>query len=310
MFDFAEELLHNAERYDPVVRGDSVWLKCPFHSGGQERTASCRVNLIKGKYPAGFFYCYGCGAHGDWNKLAEEIGLQKIEGQSKREQEASTIRKISSKEKEELFEDIPCDFDFAMSVPWDPDRQWRNISGKILNAVGGRLFYNAKVKDQNLFLPCYQNGELKGGIQALMNKPKGQSCYRNTSGSWVKKSWFLYDYQKERIKKKDNILAIVEGPRDALNFTQYGFPAVAILGSKNWSSIKSSLIQMLDPKLIVLALDPDEAGQSAFQKIEMDLKNCSNLLKVDFHGDEDPGNLPPEKIKKLYQKVVKYSENL
>ena len=310
MINFSEELLQNADRFDPIIKGDSVWIKCPFHNEGRERTPSCRINLVKGKYPAGFFYCYGCGEHGNWNKLAEKIGnLPLLEGQSKREQEASSIRTLTSKEKDELFSENSCNFDFEMSVPWEENRIWRNISGKLIKAIGGRLFYNEKLKSQNLFLPCYQNNELRGGIQALMEKPKGMSCYRNTEGSWVKKSWFLYDYQKERIKKKDNILAIVEGPRDALNFTQYGFPAVAILGSKNWSSFKSSLIQLLEPKLVVLALDPDEAGQSAFKTIQSDLENCCNLLKIEFHGEEDPGNLESSKIKKLYQKCLKFCEN-
>ena len=53
MINFSEELLQNADRFDPIIKGDSVWIKCPFHSEGRERTPSCRINLVKGKYPAG-----------------------------------------------------------------------------------------------------------------------------------------------------------------------------------------------------------------------------------------------------------------
>ena len=312
MFDITEQLLTHAQHLSPQPKGDSVWIKCPFHADGHERTPSCRVNIVKNKYPAGFFYCYGCGEHGDWNKLAEKIAnnLPRLEGETKREQEVESVRKFTETEKNEMFGVKTQIFDFESSVPWHEDRVWRNISGKLLNAVGGRLFYNEKVKDQNLFLPCYQNGELQGGIQALLEKKGNASIYRNTAGAWVKKTWFLYDYQKERIKKKDNIIAVVEGPRDALNFTQYGFPAIAMLGSKNWSSQKATLLQMLNPKLVVLALDPDEAGQQAFETIDCELRKGLNVLKVSFESDEDPGNLPPKKVKALYKKIQAYAKNL
>lgn len=307
MFDFCEQLLLHAENLSPVVKGDSIWIKCPFHSNGQERTPSCRINLVKGKYPAGFFYCYGCGTHGDWNTLASAIpDLPTLDGFSKKEQEYNSLRRFTYTEKQEMLGDTSCLIDLSLSVPWNKDRSWRNIQGQVLSDIGSRLIYNEKTKETNLFLPCYQGDQLKGGIYAYLEKPNNRSCYVNSPGSWVKNTWFLYDYQKQRIRN-NGIIAIVEGPRDALNFTQNGFPAIALLGSKNWSSTKSSLLQLLDPKLVVLALDPDQAGQSAFKEIEKNLRNCLSLLKINFKRDEDPGNLDPRKIKILYQKCLAYS---
>jgi DNA primase len=41
-------------------RGNSKWVKCPFHGGGTERTASCKIDDERGTY-----YCFGCHESGD-----------------------------------------------------------------------------------------------------------------------------------------------------------------------------------------------------------------------------------------------------
>lgn len=41
-------------------RGGSKWVKCPFHGGGNERTASCKIDDSRGT-----FYCFGCHESGD-----------------------------------------------------------------------------------------------------------------------------------------------------------------------------------------------------------------------------------------------------
>ena len=49
------------ENYAPVeLKGGSKWVKCPFHGGGNERTASCKIDDERGT-----FYCFGCHESGD-----------------------------------------------------------------------------------------------------------------------------------------------------------------------------------------------------------------------------------------------------
>lgn len=52
-------------------RGGSKWVKCPFHGGGNERTASCKLDDSKGT-----FYCFGCHESGDiFSLLMKKEGL-------------------------------------------------------------------------------------------------------------------------------------------------------------------------------------------------------------------------------------------
>lgn len=42
------------------TKGGSKWVKCPFHGGGNEKTASCKLDDDRGT-----FYCFGCHESGD-----------------------------------------------------------------------------------------------------------------------------------------------------------------------------------------------------------------------------------------------------
>lgn len=300
MIDFLQELQIHADQYDPKMKGNDVWIKCPFHSQGQERTPSCRINLQKGKYPIGFFYCYGCGKHGNWNDLAQIIPtLPLLDGQELKDQDLLMTRLTPAQRQSLYGEEIKSQIDFGMMVPWDRKKFWRKIDGRLISDLGGKQFCNKRNEIQ-LFLPCYQNLELKGGIQCYLEKIPGRTSYINTSGPWVKKSLFPFDFTRKMMKKK-KILALVEGPRDALNMIQYGFPALAILGSKNWSSLKSNLVRILNPKKLILAFDNDEAGQSAFNTVSKSFSDLTNLSKIEFESNQDPADLTKEQIQKLYK---------
>lgn len=61
-----------AERYGMETRRG--WCKCPFHAGGNERTASLKF------YPNGSFHCYGCGVGGSSiDFVAQMFGITPLE---------------------------------------------------------------------------------------------------------------------------------------------------------------------------------------------------------------------------------------
>ena len=306
MIDFQQELYTYAARYDPQIKGTSCWIKCPFHGGGQERTPSCRINLEKGKYPIGFWYCYGCGKHGSWNDLAKAIsGLTLMEEEEVRNQDLLTTKLTSAQVASLYGKEMEEQIDFKIMVDWNHKENWRGISGELLHKLGAKLFFNKQFKRNQIFLPAYQNGSLKGGIKGALQKEPNSPSYINTAGPWVKKTLFPYDFVKHMELSKE-FIAIVEGPRDALNLIQYGMPALAILGSKNWSELKYSLVNLLNPKLVVLALDNDEAGNSAFEIIYDSFKDSSETVRLQFREGGDPGELTKEQVEKYINKLKKF----
>ncbi len=302
MIDFQNELFTHAARYEPRIKGTTCWIKCPFHGNGMERTPSCCINLVKGKYPVGFFYCFGCGKHGSWNELADKIsGLTRMDEQEIKHQDLITTRLTSAQRAALYGNEMEESIDFKVMIDWDKKESWRGINGQTLFDLGAKLFYNKQWKLNQIFLPAYQNGELKGGIKGALKKMPNSPSYINTAGPWVKKTLFPYDFVRKMPRAK-NYIAIVEGPRDALNLIQYGMPALAILGSKNWSEMKYSMFSLLNPKLTVLALDNDEAGQSAFETIYADFEDSADTIKMQFREGGDPGELTEEQVKKYIKK--------
>jgi len=308
MVDFLQELTDKNEKVNlglKVKPDNTAWIRCPFHGDGQERTPSCCVDLVKGKFPAGFWYCYGCGKHGNWNVLAEALGLSLLDSEEIKHNEMVIAKLTPAQKAAFLEEDINERINFSAMVDWNPKNIWRGINGQLLFDIGAKKFFNRNTNTNMIFLPAYQNKQLNGGIRGILERKGKETAYFNTAGSWVKKTLFPFDYTRKFMKDHGNILALVEGPRDALNMLQYGFPALAILGSKNWSSFKASLVTLLDPDLIILAFDNDEAGHSATDSVLESFKDYNNLIQLTFKEGQDPGALTEEEVRKFYKKLMK-----
>jgi len=305
MQELITEEIFKASQYAPVLKGNSIWIKCPYHADGQERTPSCRINLEKGKYPVGFFYCYGCSKHGEWNELAEKLHLAKID----KSEEPLQINQLTKHQIDSLYEENTSinTLNMDLCVSFEKNDKWRGISGGLLNNIGAKLCPDLKFNDTFVFLPCIQLGKEVGNIKAVLKRKPGQLGYINSSGDWAKRGLFPYDYVKSIMPQYNNMVALVEGPRDALNLIQYGFPALAILGSQNWSKYKAELIELLNPNKIVFMFDGDEAGNRAYEKVRESFKfyDDKSLFRFNFDNGKDPADLNEDEVKNLFNYLVR-----
>lgn len=277
-------------RYGLTIKGERAWLKCPFHSrnGVLERTPSLVVNLESSlRFKLGSFRCFACGESGDWNKLARCLSLKTIT----EEEESLSIGGLTSEDKKLLF-DVEDQQVEINSVPWDENTNWRGISGKLISKIGGQLSYNQYRDDTELFLPVNMNGLMVGGIHCLIErKSKKQQGYINTKGNWAQEALFPFDYVCKKYKNT-NILFLCEGPRDSLNLLQYKLPALSILGSQNWSEYKQNIIlSSFDLDKIILAFDPDTAGEKAYTKVKKSFKQQTKVIKLKMKEGTDPADI-------------------
>lgn len=297
-------------KYGMQSKGEDIWIRCPFHSGKSselENTPSCKINLSNPDFGWGSFYCFACSKHGNWNDLAAAIGLR---GFAKKDQDDITKISIHNKRSDLGLSDTN-KYNLIVndeSIPWDANKDWRGISGKLVNKLGGRLIYSKVVDDTQLFLPVFVNKKMIGGINCLIERPsKKVKAYFNTPGSWSNEALFPYDIVK---RMKSNILTIVEGPRDALNLIQHGLPALATLGASKWNQKLVDLILFgLEPKLILLGFDPDEAGRLATKRVKTAFKNLLPIKKIKMDKDIDPAKLTKKQINKIIYNANKYLED-
>lgn len=314
----ARQLQRLPGRWGLRIDGNRGWIRCPFHKNGNENTPSFVINLENSEDGrAGQGHCFGCKTNRSWNSYSrnDEVVVTGIADTLKLQ---PLRRSLVTAGDGQMIEDeeIPLP-DLKAMLPWPVERDWRGISGKLLNKVGGHLEF---VRDtERLYLPVWQRNEIVGGIHCHLYRRKDGRSYINTDGQWSLTALFPYDYVRDLIKKNQlKVLVLGEGPRDALNPLQYDIPTLALLGTGSWSKTKLILVTSLIAlgiDHIVLAFDPDEAGRLATQTIKADLTGLVRLSQMHFQPEvrntkgklrtakEDLGNMRRSKIDELVDLV-------
>ncbi len=284
-------------------KGDHVVVQCPIHSGGMERTPSRKINISNPRYKPLESYCFAC--HDDvkrisWNELAAIMNMSPVqeEGSSDGEEEGGLWLQFPPPED---FYGIEAAEETA-TFPWKGNwkRDGVTISGKFLRKMGARLVNSRD--EPRLYLPVTVDGVEVGNTQAVIDKTDESSNIKYLhSGKWTQ--WTLYPVDEAfPLAEKLKYLLLVEGARDALNLMQHGVPAVCIWGTGAWTKAKRELLEELAMSgvKLVIAMDGDDAGRKARDKIETDLKGRKiNPAIINFEDDMDPGKLTPEDVAEI-----------
>ena len=275
------------------VKGESAWLRCPFHAGGNESTPSFTVNLNpQKKVPLGFCGCFGCKFSAPWNALAQHFGLQKLTEEAVRE--GSHVLHDPSRSSRDVV--LP---DLSRMLHWPASVEWRGIRGDVVRASGGRT---CKFREGfALYLPVTLFDEPVGGITALLEKPKdGGLSYFNAYGEWSGNALFGFDAARVMVGKP---VWVCEGPRDTLNLHQLGQRAVGLIGAAV-TPRKMALIAELDPPCILLATDADEAGDLAAAKLRAGMGKAFRVIRVRMRPGSDPADLRQRQVDNVNRQVA------
>lgn len=281
-------------------KAGAIFIRCPYHGGGRERTPSCKVNCTGNR--AGGWYCFGCHEKGNWNKLANTLGLAGF----KRSDQLNDVFAFAIPEQSYSIESNPALQDVTKLRRYREEQSWRKITPETLALFDVRLPKFDPDKElyfkpeDFLFFPAHVNKVIRGAIYARRvvskkTKAEGLISYINSKGKWSRVIVFGYDVAK----KRKGPLWIVEGPRDCMKITQLGGRAIAIIGSF-FGPEKARLVQSLDPPCIITATDPDEAGSKARKAIKK-LVEYIPIYDAEFPEGKDPANL----TKKSYARMLR-----
>jgi DNA primase len=279
---------------------DHIMIKCPFHDDG---TPSCGIYIASGmSISIGSWHCFGCSARGPWNKLAKKLGLREIKDWgdyssdiiSNTISEAQTISSIAKQMR----------IDYST---WPKDMVWRGFSGKLVQHVGGLIAAErATSKEQSnrisALFPIYINQNLRGAVKAAMKKQKGALSYVTTKGNWVMK-YGLFGYENAKRLRKDYVV-LVEGPRDALRLIEYKIPAIAILGSNNFSDDKALMLSSLNINTAYCLPDNDDAGKHMRTLVRKHMSKYVKTVAIKLPPEcGDPEEMDSDDIDNLYSIV-------
>jgi DNA primase len=232
-------------------------LLCPFHADSHN---SCSINTRKGVW-----ICFrGCGQGSLKGFLLRYLDISEKEL-------AKLIGDNEVTVNINLFDDfVPVsdtlpevEFPYNQSyVPsWIFDRGFTKRTLK---------HWNAGITAENgLALPIYDLQQRMVGWAVRREQGFPKYLYPNE----FKKSKVLFG---GHLIKDCPLLCVVEGPLDAMWFTQLGYPAVSILGM-SISKKQVELLQELPVGEIALCLDSDEAGQIGMERA---LTSLGQYIKV------------------------------
>jgi DNA primase len=290
-------------------KGSAIWIKCPLHAGGNEKTPSFRIQLDSPF--AGSFYCFACSAHSNsWRETCEALGFsgsvkflteEYVSSTFSEDEEAFLLGKEIERRSKEFRE------------AWPRYQDWRNIPGQLIKDVGGCMLLGKDGKEPILRLPVNVYKEEKGWIDCKINPAKDDKIkYLNKGGTWAKDVLYPFDYIKEL---NPNVLILVEGPRDALVSIRNGYSALATLGATSWNSKCADLVLSLAPTTLVLLFDPDDAGEKLRKRVFKDLVDKLNVKQIRLSSkivvDSDTGKMkrvklqdPADLSKKQLRKIL------
>lgn len=300
--------------------GKGKMICCPYHN---DKTPSGLVYLtLNGP---GNYRCFGCGEKRNWNELAKTLGLKPV-GYSEPSTQYATPRETHEEKVAKKKETSSKDFKL-FDIP--RNKVWRKIKTNTLISVGCKLMVEYGVK--SLYMPVIINNKLRGYCKGKLRKVEGEISYINSPGAWVmEEGLFPFDYSINLMNEIGiNAIVLVEGQRDALRLIENGIPAMAVLGTNNWSHRKANLLEISGVETVFLMMDGDPAGVKATDKAIEYLDNVrvipirlwklsgrlyTDYLKLDEEQQKekknklwDPGNCPQGIIDKLKAKVMQCS---
>lgn len=269
-----------------------IKILCPYHN---DHNPSLHLTLKHHKFFPGVFYCPVCKASGGWNKLAETLHLTLL-----------TKKKVAEVDPFfHLTQQLASPVSNIMKLPkgiveWRHGN-WRGLSEKFLARIGAYRWWDNKCDAYRILLPVRANSELKGWIGARLDN-KVEPKYWNAPGEWAKSTWLGIEYLDNLNKIWNRYdcksVALVEGPYDALRCWYNKIPALAMLGTGNYSSVKKAQLVSLGIEKIILFFDGDEAGKEATRFVYGKLKDTFKVRQYKlptFRKKEDqldPGNCP------------------
>lgn len=276
---------------------NNIQICCPKHKDGQEKNPSCGISTKQlGKNPAGTVHCFACGyvaslsemisfcfgyddggSYGDsWlisNFLDYEVVQRKVD--------IEFTRKDNSSDKSFVSEEELCKYRYL-----HPYMLKRKLTDEIINMFD--VGYD-KDTDSLTFPVKDENGNCLFVARRSVNKH-----FFNYPKEAIKPLHGLYELSL--LKDKPNELYLCESSLNMLSCWIYGHPAVALLGTSN--SFQLHQLRLVPQRTIVFALDPDEAGEKACNKIYSYLKNYKICKKLILPQEKDVNDLTKEEFDK------------
>lgn len=265
---------------DRHVQG-MYFLACPFHSNGQERTASANFSLInKGRTREGDFYCFGCKVSGHISsiltrlfgeKRLAEIWVEKHYGNLKGlVEEKREARRIEVKTPEQVKEEKQV-FQLPEEAYYEETSYYekRGIPDELVQRFKLGYLDSSDDAKKKVYIPVFDS---EGDVVFYMTRNLHNKQFYLPKGA-KKVLWGANEI-------KGGELCVCESVFNSLTLYKFGRQAVACFGTGD--DLVYEQLLALPVRSFVLCLDNDEAGQNGTKKMKEVLLRAGRLVSTVF----------------------------
>ena len=275
------DLMELFKDYHPErMSNGQIRMMCPFRENHTDGSGKMSFFVTPEK---GFYHCFSCGKGG---KLLTLL---------------TTMFGVSYSEALEMS--AFTDYTPTKEKEWELDRSWTITPPKEFRTRGFkeetlRHFKFGYTDDGWIMIPFYNSFRKPHklvGYQRRKNKP--DRIVINSKG--FKKADYLYNLDTEY-----DYVIVVEGYSDVMRLYQYGYNAVALLGSM-MSEYQAEQIGKF--KHVYLALDNDIPGREATERAYFQLKDRVQDIKLIPYPTKDPGDcISPRIWRNAFKQATDY----
>lgn len=230
----------------PVVSyyGEEAMCRCVYH---EDSKASLQFNREKG-----LFVCFGCGAKGGVQKLAQHLGAGPVDTSTTLRDLYQAIKAIERpKSREKALPESSLAYYDIPTTYWTKDR---HLDPEIVE----KFQLGCSPTMEYVTIPMRDvNGQLLGFIKRYLD-PNADVRYKYPAG--MKKSHHLYGAWAVGRVKNARTVVLTEGSIDAMKVWQAGYLGMGILGSEV-SAEQMKVLLALDVRRVILFFDNDAAGR-------------------------------------------------
>lgn len=336
----AEELLARLGCRRIRVSGGEVMASCPFtenHWRG-DRRASFSAHLDPDDRSP--YFCFGCHEKGTLESLAIGSGNDDLvpEYKARRPQKDATWMKVPSnnvalfghlyRKKEtpvffgdhlvEPFLGVLPGYLIERGIKVDTARQWeigkdkdnrratftmRDVEGRLTAVIGRDLTGRSKVKYSN-----YVWDKKLDRLVPFIDHKREDDFVGPTKRFFLYGENIAWKVMKGEESRRSNDLIVVEGAMDALKVWQYGWNAVALLGSYP-SDEQIEKIVGLTPRngRVIMMMDNDRAGNQCASELGGALIERIPTFVAFLDDDQDPGDANLDELERAVANAQTFS---
>lgn len=282
--------------------GDDIMTQCPYHGNGQERKPSFGIRKSDGKS-----HCFSCGQTvGVDEMIANCFGysdptwgyrwlIQNFNTVSVEERKDIELDLDRAQKKDSCHQYFISEEELDSYRYIHPYMYKRGLIDAVINAFD--IGYDKQ--SDSITFPVRYWGSVNNGKCLFVAKRSVKTKRFDLPKNMEKPLYGLYEFWRNiELGAVTDEVYICEGLFDCLRLWCNGKVALAGFGCL-FSEYQIKLLEGLPVRKLILALDNDEAGRKATEKLKKRIKNKLITEAVIPNGHKDIGELSDEEIQNL-----------